>query len=186
MYFPYSQSGQSAYGVPTSMTLVVRTSGNPAALTSTLRGSCAMPIARIPISAVATMDTSSAIRSRAGASRQCCLAGFALLALTLAGIGIYGVISYGVSQRRYEIGVRIALGASPGSIIRLVVAEGGRMTVVGLGLGLAGALVVERLIQTMLVGVSRGRCADVDRGRRRSGSSRRGAPVSFRRAARRR
>jgi ABC-type antimicrobial peptide transport system permease subunit len=82
------------------------------------------------------------------------LAGFAALALALAGIGIYGVLSYGVSQRTYEIGVRMAMGASPGSIMRLVMSEGGRMTVIGLGLGLTGAVLVDRLLRTMLVGVS--------------------------------
>jgi ABC-type antimicrobial peptide transport system permease subunit len=64
------------------------------------------------------------------------------------------VISYGVSQRTYEIGVRMAMGASPASIMRLVTREGGRMTVVGLVLGLIGAVAIDRLLRTMLVGVS--------------------------------
>jgi ABC-type antimicrobial peptide transport system permease subunit len=108
----------------------------------------------VPISAIATMDqvVGDSIASRRFATTL--LAGFAALALALAAIGIYGVISYGVSQRTYEIGVRMAMGASPGSIMRLVMSEGGRMTVIGLGLGLVGGALVDRLLRTMLVGVS--------------------------------
>jgi len=84
------------------------------------------------------------------------LAGFAALALVLAGVGIYGVVSYGVSQRTYEIGVRVAMGASAASIARLVMREGARMTAIGLTLGVAGALIVDRLIRSMLIDVSGG------------------------------
>jgi ABC-type antimicrobial peptide transport system permease subunit len=154
MYFPYSQSGQSSYGVPYSMTLVVRGAGNATALTTPLRSIVRALDATVPISAIATMDqiVGGSIASRRFATTL--LAGFAALALALAGIGIYGVISYGVSQRTYEIGVRMAMGASPGSIMRLVMSEGSRMTVIGLGLGLIGAVLVDRLLRTMLVGVS--------------------------------
>ena len=82
------------------------------------------------------------------------LGGFAALALALAGIGIYGVIAYGVSQRTFEIGVRIALGASTASVVRLVMGEGIRMTIAGLALGLIGALGVDRLLRSLLVGVT--------------------------------
>jgi predicted permease len=154
MYFPYSQSGQSAYGLPYSMTLVVRATGDASALTGSLRSVLRALDPTVPISAVATMDqvVGGSIASRRFATTL--LAGFAMLALGLAGIGIYGVIAYGVSQRTYEIGVRMAMGASPNSIMRLVMSEGGRMTVVGLMLGLVGAALVDRLLRAMLVGVS--------------------------------
>jgi putative ABC transport system permease protein len=154
MYFPYSQSGQSSYGVPFSMTLVVRATGKPTGLTAPLRNILRELDPAVPVSAIATMDqvVGGSIASRRFATTL--LAGFAALALALAGIGIYGVLSYGVSQRTYEIGVRMAMGASPGSIMRLVMSEGGRMTVIGLGLGLTGAVLVDRLLRTMLVGVS--------------------------------
>jgi predicted lysophospholipase L1 biosynthesis ABC-type transport system permease subunit len=154
MYFPYSQSGQSSYGVPFSMTLVVRATGNPTALTPPLRSIVREMNPTVPISAIATMEqvVGDSIAGRRFATTL--LAGFAALALALAGIGIYGVISYGVSQRTYEIGVRIAMGASPTSIMQLVMGEGGRMTAVGLALGLIGAIVVDRLLRTMLVGVT--------------------------------
>jgi len=154
MYFPYAQSGQSAYVMPLSMTIVLRAKRNPVELIAPLRNVVRAIDATVPISAVASMDdvVGSSISNRRFATML--LAGFAALALALAGIGIYGVISYGVSQRTYEIGVRMAMGASPASIMRLVMREGGRMTAVGLMLGLVGALAVDRLLRTMLVGVS--------------------------------
>jgi putative ABC transport system permease protein len=154
MYFPYSQSGQSSYGLPYSMTLVVRATGKATELTAPLRNVVRELDSTVPISSIASMDqiVGDSIASRRFATTL--LAGFAALALALAGIGIYGVISYGVSQRTYEIGVRMAMGASPGSIMRLVMSEAGRMTVIGLALGLVGAVLVDRLMRTMLVGVS--------------------------------
>jgi putative ABC transport system permease protein len=154
MYFPYSQSGQSTYGMPFSMTLVVRATRNPAALTAPLRSIVRELDATVPISAVATMEqvVGDSIAGRRFATTL--LAGFAALALALAGLGIYGVISYGVSQRTYEIGVRMAMGASPTSIMQLVMGEGGRMTGLGLVLGLMGGVAVDRLLRTMLVGVT--------------------------------
>jgi hypothetical protein len=93
MYFPYSQSGQSAYGLPYSMSLVVRASGNASALTGSLRSVLRALDPTVPISAVATMDqvVGGSIASRRFATTL--LAGFAMLALGLAGIGIYGVIA---------------------------------------------------------------------------------------------
>jgi putative ABC transport system permease protein len=82
------------------------------------------------------------------------LLAFAALAVLLAGIGTYGVISYGVSRRTYEIGVRMALGAERGSVRRLVLGEGLRMCGLGLAIGLAGSVAVARGIRAMLVDVS--------------------------------
>ena len=78
---------------------------------------------------------------------------FALLALTLTCVGIYGVVAYSVAQRVHEIGVRMALGARPGSVVALVVAQGMRPAVVGLLVGLGGALALSRLLAKMLYGV---------------------------------
>ena len=154
MYFPYSQAATSAYYQPGSMTLVIRTVGDPAAMAPAVRGIVRALDAQVPISRVATMEE---VVARSIASRRfttLLLGGFAVLALALAGIGIYGVIAYGVSQRTYEIGVRLALGASTASVIRLVMEEGVGMTAAGLALGLAGAFVIDRLLRSLLVGVT--------------------------------
>ena len=79
---------------------------------------------------------------------------FAVLALILAMVGLYGLISYSVSQRTREVGIRIALGAQPRDVIRLIVGEGARLTLIGIGAGVLAALGLTRLISSLLFGVS--------------------------------
>jgi putative ABC transport system permease protein len=154
MYFPHAQSGRSAYVVPTLMNVVVRTSGNPEAIAGAARRVVRELEPVAPISRIGPMSqlVSDSVQSRRFSTQL--LAGFALLALGLAGVGIYGVISYSVSQRSFEIGLRTALGARPGQVLSLIVGEGLRTTLIGAVIGLVGAVVVTRLLRSVFVQVS--------------------------------
>jgi putative ABC transport system permease protein len=153
MFFPYAQVGKSAYFTPITMTLAVRTSGDPHTLATPIRQLLRRLDRNVPISDVQTMDdvVGNSIASRTFSTAL--IGGFASLALLLAGIGIYGVIAYGVSQRTYEIGLRMALGAQAQRVIGLVLSEGLTMTLTGVVIGVVGGLGVARLIRSMLVGV---------------------------------
>jgi predicted lysophospholipase L1 biosynthesis ABC-type transport system permease subunit len=154
MYFPQSQAGRSAHYVPSRMWLVVRMSGDPASLAPRLR---AIVRAAEPLAAIARLETMEQVVSASVAARRfatALIAGFAGVALVLAGIGIFGVISYSVSQRRFEIGLRQALGATPGAVVRQVLGEGIRTAALGAVVGLAAALGATRLLSAMFVGVT--------------------------------
>lgn len=136
------------------MNLVIRTQSDPANLTAAVRKEVRAIDPDQPVAAVRTMeewvDTSVAgPRYRTGL-----LALFALVALLLASTGIYGVMSYSVSQRTHEIGVRMALGARQMDVLKLVVRQGMTLVVVGVGLGLIGAFALTRLMSTLLFGVT--------------------------------
>jgi predicted permease len=156
MYFPHAQSGLSAYYWPTDMNLVIRTQGDPLSIVSAVRRIIRELEPAAPLARIQTMDdvVAASVSSRLFSTQL--LAGFAVLALLLAGIGIYGVISYGVTQRRFEIGLRIALGAQRGGVLRLIVGEGVRLAAAGLAIGIAGAFAVTRSMRAMFVGVGSG------------------------------
>jgi putative ABC transport system permease protein len=107
-----------------------------------------------PMAAVATMDQLLAGSFSRSRFTMLVLGVFAALALVLASVGIYGVIAYSVTQRTQEFGIRIALGASRRDVLGLVLGQGTRLTVLGIGLGIIAALIVTRLMATLLYGIS--------------------------------
>lgn len=134
--------------------LVVRTNtASPAALTSAVRAELARADAAIPLTRVRVFDeyiTRSLARPRFNATLLSIFAGVALL---LTAIGIYGVMAYSVAQRRQEIGIRMALGAQRGDVLRLVVGGGMKLALLGVGIGLVAAFGLTRLLETLLFGV---------------------------------
>jgi putative ABC transport system permease protein len=134
--------------------LIVRTASEPAALAATVRRTIAAIDPTQPIIKLATMDQVIATSTAQRRLALVLFGAFAIAALLLAVAGIYGVLAGAVVERTREIGVRSALGATPGDIIGLIVGEGGRLSVIGIVLGLAGSLALTRYLRTLLFDVS--------------------------------
>ena len=135
-------------------TLVARTTNDPSATLATIRGEVLKLDSTMPFAEVKTLTehmSLSLFPLRIGAS---IVGSFGLLALLLAAIGIYGVMAFAVSQRTREIGIRMALGAQRRDVLRLIIIQGVTLMLIGLGLGLAGALLLTRLMSSVLYGVS--------------------------------
>jgi len=157
MFLPFLQSPnyrEAMRPMFTYMTLVVRGTGESAVLGPALREAIWDTDPDVSISAVQTMDE---VVARATASPRLyllLLGSFAAVALALAAVGIYGVMSYSVAQRRNEIGIRMALGARPADVLRLVMGEAMGVAVAGAAAGLAAALALTRLMSGLLYGVA--------------------------------
>jgi putative ABC transport system permease protein len=135
-------------------TLAVRTKGDPLAMVREVRAAVWSVDREQPVWAIRTLES---LLGRATAFRRfvtSLLAGYSALAVALAGIGLYGVVAYGVAQRTHEFGVRLALGAEPGQVLQLVLRNGLLLILAGVGVGLAGALTLTRLMGTLLYGVA--------------------------------
>ncbi len=150
MYFPYNQT---PFG---NMRILARTAGDPMALAPAVREAVWSIDSEIPLERMTTL--ANAVSQTVAGQRYAnqVLGGFAALALALAAVGLYGVMAYGVAERTREIGLRQALGADRGDILRLVVRQGARLTAIGLVLGVALSLAAGRLITGMLYGVAPG------------------------------
>jgi macrolide transport system ATP-binding/permease protein len=148
MYMPLLQNHE------TGMTLHVRTSVDPGSLAAAVRGEVQSLEKNLPITGTRTMAdqvSSSLFPAKMGAIL---LAIFGLLALLLASVGIYGVMGYSVARRTREIGIRMALGAGRGDVLKLVLTEGMTLVAIGVGVGLGAAWFATQLLASFLYGVS--------------------------------
>jgi putative ABC transport system permease protein len=136
------------------MSLAVRTGGDPMQLLAAVRGQVRAVDKDQPISNIETMDRLMAKSVAPRRFNLLLLGVFALVGLALAGMGLYGVMSYTVTQRTREIGVRMAMGAQIGDVLRQIIGEGMKLAIIGALLGLGGAFALTRLLKTMLFGVS--------------------------------
>jgi predicted permease len=159
-YLTLGESPQPYYFLPflqhyePRMTLHVRAAGDPKGLIGAVRNGAQLLNASLPIFDIKTLSEHLSVSlfvARVAAS----LTGFfGLLAVTLASIGLYGVISYFVTQRTKDIGILAALGASPSDILKMVLGQGMTLALIGLGIGLAISFAVTRLLKTFLYGVA--------------------------------
>jgi putative ABC transport system permease protein len=148
MYIPVDQYP------PPDMNVIVRSSGNLRQLADALRDEVRSLDSNQAISTIRSMDdvVSGSVAQPRFASQI--LGSFAVLALILAAVGLYGLIAYTVAQRTHEIGIRMALGAAPRDVLKLVLGEGMKMALVGTAIGITGALALTRLMQGLLFQVS--------------------------------
>jgi putative ABC transport system permease protein len=145
---PFAQS------LAPNVTMGVRTSGDPAAMTSTIAAAVHSVDPQIALGRIRTMDQVKNESLAEDRFTMVLFAGFAAVALLLAAVGIYGLMAFAVSQRTQEIGLRLALGSGRQRVIWLILKEASLLAAIGLGIGLAGSVLVGRTMQTTLYGVS--------------------------------
>ena len=148
VYFPVAQIAAPFFS------FVVRTTGNPMAALGAVRAAVASVDPDLPLAGVNTMETLIAQRTGPRTFSVVLLGAFAALAMVLAMIGLYGVMSFVVTQRSRELGVRVALGAATRDVLGLVMREGARLAATGVAIGLVAALLLTRVMRSLLFGVS--------------------------------
>ncbi|MGH9378515.1 MAG: ABC transporter permease [Terriglobia bacterium] len=147
MYIPYAQRlASQAY-------FVVRTRQTPLAVVPEVRRAIGALDAQLPLAEIEPMTDVISSSLAGWRFRAILLAAFGALALFIAAIGIYGVISYSVTQRTHEIGIRMALGAQKADVLRIVIGNGIKLALIGVGIGVVGALILTRFLASMLYGV---------------------------------
>ncbi len=149
IYLHYNQPGPRW----SWLVLVVRTAGDPAALTGAIKNAAALADREVPIAQISTMDDVLSHSLAQPGLFTMLLGVFAALALVLAAVGLYGVVSYTVTQRMHEMGIRVALGAGRADIARLVLRQGVSLALVGTVIGMAGAIAVSRLLTHLVPSV---------------------------------
>jgi putative ABC transport system permease protein len=136
------------------MTMIVRTTNDPHGLITAVQNEVHSMDQEVPVFGVKTMDEYISATVAAPRFNATLLVVFAAVALVLTIVGLYGVMSYSVAQRTNEIGIRMALGAQSGDVLRLIVSQGFKLVLLGLGLGLAGAFALMSIISSLLFGVT--------------------------------
>src|SRR5690348_3101780 len=159
VYRPYLQMDpgflqQDPFGDGHARNLDVRTAADPAALTSTVIAQIHSLDSQLAVANIKTMTQVVASSIAAPKFNTLLLGTFAGLALFLAAIGVYGVLAYSVAQQTHDIGIRIALGAQPRDVLRMVLKQGARVTIVGIIVGLLAAFALTRLLAAFLYGVT--------------------------------
>jgi putative ABC transport system permease protein len=147
-YEPHAQRPGS------SMTLAIRVEADPLSLSAAVRGELRAMEKDLLIRALGTMDERILLSVAPRRFNMTLLVVFAALALLLAAVGVYGVISYTVTQRTHEIGVRMALGAQSGAVLKLIVGQGLKLALIGVAIGLAAAFALTRWMEDLLFDVS--------------------------------
>jgi predicted permease len=154
LYFAYEQLPRTLGFAPFAMNVVLRSSRSIEALAPAIRRVVAEMDPALPIVQLRTMEEVAAASVTRQRFLSLLLGIAAIVALTLAAIGTYGVLAYMVTERQREIGIRRALGAGSGQIVRLVLAEGLGIAIIGIALGVGGAIGLSRVLQSLLYGVS--------------------------------
>jgi putative ABC transport system permease protein len=154
IYMPYPQSVQLDQQLPAVMNLLVKTAADPDRIGNEIRRLAIDLNPNVPVSQVQTMDdiVSASITERR--STMGLFISFAAAAIILAAVGIYGLVSYSVSQRTYEIGVRLAMGATKTNVVALILTQSLKVAVLGIGAGIIGAVLLTRFLSSLLYGVA--------------------------------
>ncbi|CAN5450104.1 ABC transporter permease [soil metagenome] len=151
MFYPYVNTADPPLW---QMNLVVKTEGDPATMTSSIANEARKLDRLLPIAKIRTMDDLRLSALQSDQFNLWLLGSFALLALLLAALGIYGVVTYTTAQRTRELGIRLALGAQTRDVLRLVVKNGMTLALIGVVIGLAGAFAFTRMMATLLFEVT--------------------------------
>jgi len=136
------------------LSLAVRTEVDPTSLTAAIRDELQKLNPNLPVSGVETMAQQVARQTTQSRFIAWLLGVFGGLALVLSAVGIYSVMAYAVEQRTHEVGIRLALGARVGDVLKLVIKQGMRLALIGVALGLSAALALTQLMKGMLFGVA--------------------------------
>jgi predicted permease len=156
MYFPQAQAGRTAFYVPSMMWIVARTRGEPSTIAGSIRAIIRDVEPTTPIATVQTMEDAVAASVASRRFTTSLITGFAVIAVLLAGLGVYGVITYSVNQRQFEMGIRMALGATPAHVVNQILGEGLWTGAIGAAIGLVAAWGATRLLTATLVDVKPG------------------------------